>query len=68
MMQPEFLDTTLKFTRDAVRILVKKEERMPQGIRQSCATSKKEGWKFGTLCDFYETLTITQVIVYRNTR
>merc|ERR1711959_760478 len=50
-MPPEILDLTGKFMRDAVRILVKKEE-----------------WKIDTLCDLYETLTITQAIIYCNTR
>merc|ERR1712085_209831 len=50
-MAPEILDLTTKFMRDAVRILVKKEE-----------------WKLDTLCDLYETLTITQAIIYCNTR
>merc|ERR1712135_203487 len=50
-MAPEILELTTKFMRDAVRILVKKEE-----------------WKLDTLCDLYETLTITQAIIYCNTR
>merc|ERR1712058_219500 len=29
---------------------------------------EKEEWKMGTLCDLYETLTITQAIIYCNTR
>jgi len=29
---------------------------------------EKEDWKLDTLCDLYETLTITQAIIYANTR
>jgi translation initiation factor 4A len=29
---------------------------------------EKENWKFETLCDLYETLTITQAIIYASTR
>merc|ERR1712135_185875 len=50
-MAPEILELTTKFMRDAVRILVKKDE-----------------LKLDTLCDLYETLTITQAIIYCNTR
>jgi len=29
---------------------------------------EKEDWKFDTLCDLYDTLAITQVIIFCNTR
>lgn len=29
---------------------------------------EREDWKLDTLCDLYETLTITQAIIYCNTR
>jgi translation initiation factor 4A len=29
---------------------------------------EREDWKLETLCDLYETLTITQAIIYCNTR
>merc|ERR1712176_448072 len=67
-MPPEVLDMTTKFMRDAVRILVKKNELTLEGIRQFYVGIEKEGWKLDTLCDLYETLTITQAIIYCNTR
>jgi translation initiation factor 4A len=67
-MAPEILDLTTKFMRDAVRILVKKDELTLEGIRQFYVASEKEDWKLDTLCDLYETLTITQAIIYVNTR
>lgn len=54
--------------RDAVRILVKKDELTLEGIRQFYVAIEKEDWKLGTLCDLYETLTITQAIIYCNLR
>merc|ERR1712003_425252 len=39
-----------------------------EGIRQFYIGIEKEGWKLDTLCDLYETLTITQAIIYCNTR
>jgi translation initiation factor 4A len=67
-MPPEILDMTSKFMRDAVRIHVKKDELTLEGIRQFYVAIEKEDWKLDTLCDLYETLTITQAIIYCNTR
>merc|ERR1719189_1077325 len=66
-MPPEILDLTTKFMRDAVRILVKKEELTLEGIRQFYVAIEREDWKLETLCDLYETITITQAIIYCNT-
>mmetsp|Transcript_19680 Transcript_19680/g.36893 ORF Transcript_19680/g.36893 Transcript_19680/m.36893 type:complete len:243 (+) Transcript_19680:320-1048(+) len=67
-MPPEILDMTQKFMRDAVRILVKKDELTLEGIRQFYLALDREDWKLDTLCDLYETLTISQAIIYCNTR
>merc|ERR1719330_2066143 len=67
-MPPDTLELTNKFMRDAVRILVKKDELTLEGIRQFYVGIEKEEWKLETLCDLYETLTITQAIIYCNTR
>jgi len=67
-MAPDILDLTSKFMRNPVRILVKKDELTLEGIRQFYIAIEKEDWKLDTLCDLYETLTITQAIIYCNTR
>jgi translation initiation factor 4A len=67
-MPPDILDLTAKFMRRPVRILVKKDELTLEGIRQFYIAIEKEVWKLDTLCDLYETLTITQAIIYCNTR
>ena len=36
------------------------------GIRQFYVAVEREEWKLETLCDLYETLTITQAIIYCN--
>jgi len=51
-----------------VRILVKKEELTLEGIRQFYVQVEREDWKLDTLCDLYETLTITQAVIFCNTR
>jgi len=67
-MPIEVLEITDKFMRDPVRILVKKEELTLEGIKQFYVMVDREEWKLDTLCDLYETLTITQCIIYTNTR
>jgi len=67
-MPIEILTLTKRFMRDPVRILVKKEELTLDGIKQFYVAVEREEWKLDTLCDLYETLTITQAIIYCNTR
>uniref|UniRef100_A0A8C6CTW7 RNA helicase n=1 Tax=Moschus moschiferus TaxID=68415 RepID=A0A8C6CTW7_MOSMO len=59
---------TKKFMRDPIRILVKKEELTLEGIKQFYINVEREEWKLDTLCDLYETLTITQAVIFLNTR
>jgi len=67
-MPAEVLEVTTKFMRDPIRILVKKEELTLEGIRQFYISVEREEWKLDTLCDLYETLTITQAVIFLNTR
>jgi len=67
-MPIEILQITKRFMRDCVRILVKRAELTLDGIKQFYVAVEKEDWKLDTLCDLYETLTITQAIIYCNTR
>lgn len=67
-MPQDILELTTKFMRDPKRILVKNDELTLEGIRQFYVAVEKEDWKLETLCDLYETLTITQAIIYCNTR
>lgn len=64
----EVLEVTLKFTTDAVKILVKKEDVTLEGIKQYHIQCEKEEWKFDTLCDLYDSLTITQAVIFCNTK
>eukprot|EP01027_Heterolobosea_sp_BB2_P021083 GEZU01030174.1.p1 GENE.GEZU01030174.1~~GEZU01030174.1.p1 ORF type:complete len:402 (+),score=127.39 GEZU01030174.1:53-1258(+) len=64
----EVLEMTNKFMTDPVRILVKRDELTLEGIKQFFVAVEKEEWKFDTLCDLYDTLTITQAVIFCNTR
>ncbi|CCU78986.1 Bgt-2333 [Blumeria graminis f. sp. tritici] len=67
-MPQDVLEVTSKFMRDPVRILVKKAELTLEGIKQFYIAVEKEDWKLDTLSDLYETVTITQAVIFCNTR
>lgn len=52
---------TGKFMTDPFRVLVKRDELTLEGIKQFFVAVEREQWKFDTLTDLYDTLTITQV-------
>jgi len=64
----EILEMTTKFMNDPLKILVKRDELTLEGIKQFFVAVEKEEWKFDTLCDLYDTLTITQAVIFCNTR
>jgi len=67
-MPADVLEVTKRFMREPIRILVKKEELTLEGIKQFYVMVEKEEWKLDTLCDLYETLAITQAVIFCNTR
>ena len=67
-MPADVLEVTKKFMRDPVRILVKRDELTLEGIKQFFIAVEKEEWKLDTLSDLYETVTITQAVIFCNTR
>ncbi|CAM0137329.1 RNA helicase [Umbelopsis sp. WA50703] len=64
----DVLELTTKFMTDPIRILVKRDELTLEGIKQFFVAVEREEWKFDTLCDLYDTLTITQAVIFCNTR
>ncbi|OMJ27615.1 ATP-dependent RNA helicase FAL1 [Smittium culicis] len=64
----DVLEITEKFMTDPIRILVKRDELTLEGISQFFVAVEKEDWKFETLCDLYDSLTITQAVIFCNTR
>lgn len=67
-MPNDVLEVSKYFMREPIRILVKKEELTLEGIKQFFVNVEREDWKIGTLCDLYETLSITQSVIFCNTR
>jgi ATP-dependent RNA helicase len=64
----EVLEMTKKFMNEPVKILVKRDELTLEGIKQFFVAVEREEWKFDTLCDLYDTLTITQAVIFCNTK
>jgi len=64
----EVLEMTAMFMNEPVRVLVKRDELTLEGIRQFFVAVDREEWKFDTLCDLYDTLTITQAVIFCNTK
>ncbi|KAF8821904.1 putative eukaryotic translation initiation factor 4A, isoform 3 [Cardiosporidium cionae] len=67
-MPKEVLEMTTKFMNDPFRVLVKRDELTLEGIKQFFIAVEREQWKFDTLTDLYESLTITQAVIFCNTR
>ncbi|OMJ29691.1 ATP-dependent RNA helicase eIF4A [Smittium culicis] len=67
-MPTDVLEVTTKFMRDPIRILVKRDELTLEGIKQFYVNVLKEEYKFDTLCDLYETITVTQAVIFCNTK
>jgi len=64
----EVLKMAINFMTDPVKILVKRDELTLDGIKQYFIAVEKEDWKFETLTDLYDTLTITQAVIFCNKR
>ncbi|XP_058772009.1 eukaryotic initiation factor 4A-3-like [Vicia villosa] len=64
----DVLEMTNKFMDDPVRVLVKRDELTLERIKQYFVEVEREEWKFDTLCDLYDTLTISQAVIFCNTK
>ncbi|KAG1758770.1 P-loop containing nucleoside triphosphate hydrolase protein [Suillus occidentalis] len=64
----DLLEMSTKFMTNPIRILVERDELMPEWIKQFFVAIEKEDWKFDKLCDLYDKLTITQAVIFCNTR
>jgi len=67
-MPQDALELTQRFMKEPVRILVKRDELTLEGIKQFYVSVEREEWKLDTLCDLYDTLNITQAVIFCNTR
>jgi translation initiation factor 4A len=64
----EILEITTNFMRNPVKILVKEEELTLEGIRQFYVSVENEEQKFLVLSDIYETVSVSQGIIFVNSK
>lgn len=67
-MPQDVLEVTTKFMNNPVRILVKKDELTLEGIKQFYINVEEEDFKFDCLCDLYDSISVTQAVIFCNTR
>lgn len=67
-MPQDVLEVTTKFMNNPVRILVKKDELTLEGIKQFFINVEQEDYKFDCLCDLYDSISVTQAVIFCNTR
>lgn len=67
-MPPDVLEVTKKFMRNPASILVNRDELTLEGIKQYRVAVDKEENKLNTLIDLYESLNISQAVIFCNTR
>ncbi|EDO17401.1 hypothetical protein Kpol_1060p58 [Vanderwaltozyma polyspora DSM 70294] len=64
----DVLEVTTKFMRNPIRILVKKDELTLEGIKQFYINVEEEQYKFDCLSDLYDSISVTQAVIFCNTR
>lgn len=67
-MPDEMLELTNKFMRNPKKILVKKEQLTLEGIKQFYIDCGDRRFKFDVLCDLYSVISISQCMIYINSR
>jgi len=55
---------TKYFMNDPINIFVKTDELTLEGIKQYYINVEKEDWKLDVLCDLYETITVSQTVIF----
>jgi len=67
-MPLDILEISNLFMRNPIRILIQKDRLTLDGIQQFYIAVEREEWKFETLIDLYQSLTVVQAIIFCNTK
>tara|TARA_B100001142_G_scaffold321552_1_gene368387 strand:+ start:29 stop:1222 length:1194 start_codon:yes stop_codon:yes gene_type:complete len=67
-MTPDFFRISKCFMRNPVKILVKEEDLTLEGIKQFYINLEHNEYKYETLCDLYDLCSVSQTIIYCNSR
>lgn len=65
-MNDEMMEISEKFMNNPTKLLIEKENLTLDGIKQFYVDVHNDKWKFETFCDLYNTISISQTIVYVN--
>ena len=64
----EIIEISKHFMNEPKHLLVKKEELTLEGIKQFFINVKNNEWKFDTLFDIYESISVSHTIIYCNSK
>ncbi|GME88012.1 unnamed protein product [Ambrosiozyma monospora] len=64
----EVLEVVDEFMRDPIRITMKKQDWHLEGIKQYYVNVNEEQDKFDRLCDLYDSIPVTQAVIFCSTR
>ncbi len=67
-MPREFFDISKKMMKDPKKILVKTDELTLEGIKQFYVNVERNEFKLDTLCDLYALISVSQSIIYCNSK
>lgn len=67
-MPQEIVDLTENFMNNPEKLLINRDELTLEGIKQFYIDLKQYNWKFDVLYDIYETINVTQSIIYVNSK
>ena len=67
-MPNEFFEVTKRFMNKPMKILVKNDELTLEGIKQFYVNVERMEYKFDTLCDLYDMISVSQSIIYCNSK
>ena len=62
------LEITELFMKDPIKLLVERDNITVESIRQFFIHVEKDKWKFETLCDLYDSFTMSQTVIFCNTK
>lgn len=64
----EVLEMTQDFMKNPFRLLVKRNDVSLKLIKQYYIAVDQEKWKFDTLCDIYDSMSVTQAVIFCNNK
>lgn len=67
-MPPETLELTERFMKNPLRLVMNKDQLSLPGIDQYYVDVGREEWKFDTIVDLFDSVSVSQCVIFCNTR